>query len=143
MQECDLACTLLAGRCTLLEQASLSPLLDECVTHGNAIVLGGPFNSGILAGSSKFNYQDAPADIVAKVMAISAVCREYDVPLPGAALQFPMAHPAVVPCLPGGRDVAQLRQNAAWFEAPILPELCATLKARGLLDERAPVPEAP
>jgi D-threo-aldose 1-dehydrogenase len=143
MQECDLDCTLLAGRYTLLEQASLSPLLDECVTHGNAIVLGGPFNSGILAGSRKFNYQDAPADVVAKVQAIEAVCRDYDVPLPAAALQFPMAHPAVVSCLPGGRDVAQLRQNAAWFERPIPPSLWTTLKQRGLLDERAPVPEAP
>lgn len=143
MQECDLDCTLLAGRYTLLEQESLSPLLDECVTHGNAIVLGGPFNSGILAGSRKFNYQDAPPDVLAKVRAIDAVCHEYDVPLPAAALQFPMAHPAVASCLPGGRDVAQLRQNAAWFERAIPPALWVTLKQRGLLDERAPVPVAP
>jgi D-threo-aldose 1-dehydrogenase len=141
MQECKLDCSLLAGRYTLLEQTSLSPLLEACERQGNAIVLGGPFNSGILAGNRKFNYADAPADVIAKVEAIDAVCREFDVPLAAAALQFPMAHPAVASCIPGGRDVAQLRQNAAWFELPIPPELWRTLKQRGLLDERAPVDE--
>ncbi|MEO7495050.1 MAG: aldo/keto reductase [Massilia sp.] len=140
MQECALDCTLLAGRYTLLEQTSLFPLLDDCARHGNAIVIGGPFNSGILAGSKKFNYADAPADIVARVDAIDAVCRAFDVPLPAAALQFPMAHPAVVSCIPGGRDLGQLTQNAAWFEQPIPVALWHELKVRGLIDERAPVP---
>jgi D-threo-aldose 1-dehydrogenase len=141
MQECELDCTLLAGRYTLLEQASLTPFLEECERHGNAIVIGGPFNSGVLVGNGKFNYADAPADVIARVDAIAAVCREFDVPLPAAALQFPMAHPAVVSCIPGGRDVTQLRQNAAWFEQPIPAALWQTLKQRGLLDERAPVDE--
>jgi D-threo-aldose 1-dehydrogenase len=74
-----------------------------------------------------------------RVEAIAAVCREFDTPLPAAALQFPMAHPAVVSCIPGSHDVAQLRQNAAWFELPIPPGLWRELKLRGLLDERAPV----
>lgn len=140
MQEIDLDCTLLAGRYTLLEQTSLSPLLDACERSGNAIVIGGPFNSGILAGNRKFNYADAPAEIVQRVERLEAVCREFAVPLPAAALQFPMAHPAVVSCIPGGRDVAQLRQNAAWFELPIPAELWSTLKSLGLIDERAPLP---
>lgn len=140
MQEIDLDCTLLAGRYTLLEQASLSPLLDACERAGNAIVIGGPFNSGILAGNRKFNYMDAPAEIVRRVEQLEAVCREFSVPLPAAALQFPMAHPAVVSCIPGGRDVTQLRQNVAWFDMPIPAELWSTLKSRGLVDERAPVP---
>lgn len=139
MRECELDCTLLAGRYTLLEQAPLSPLLDACVRHGNAIIIGGPFNSGILAGNGKFNYADAPADVRARVATIKAVCREFDVPLAAAALQFPMAHPAVVSCIPGVHDAAQLRQNAAWFELPIPLQLWQTLKQRGLLDERAPV----
>jgi D-threo-aldose 1-dehydrogenase len=139
MLECELDCTLLAGRYTLLEQASLAPLLEACERNGNAIVIGGPFNSGVLAGNNKFNYADAPADVLARVDAIAAVCREFDVPLPAAALQFPMAHPAVVSCIPGARDMAQLRQNAAWFDLPIPPELWQALKQRGLLDERAPV----
>ncbi len=139
MQECDLDCTLLAGRYTLLEQGALSPLLEACARRGNAIVLGGPFNSGILAGSKKFNYADAAPAIVAKVAAIEAVCHEFSVPLPAAALQFPMAHPAVAACIPGARDVLQLIQQVAWFEHAIPAALWQTLKAKGLLDERAPV----
>ncbi|GJJ04412.1 oxidoreductase [Duganella rhizosphaerae] len=139
MQECGLDCTLLAGRYTLLEQASLSPLLDACARDGNAIVIGGPFNSGVLTGNGKFNYADAPAGVLARVAAIEAVCGEFGVPLPAAALQFPMAHPAVVSCIPGAHGVAQLRQNAAWFEQSIPPQLWQELKRRGLLDERAPV----
>jgi D-threo-aldose 1-dehydrogenase len=141
MQECELDCTLLAGRYTLLEQAALAPLLDACARHGNAVVIGGPFNSGVLAGNGKFNYADAPADVLERVKAIAATCREFGVPLPAAALQFPMAHPAVVSCIPGARDVAELRQNAAWFDTPIPPALWQALKRDGLLDERAPVDE--
>jgi D-threo-aldose 1-dehydrogenase len=141
MQECSLDCTLLAGRYTLLEQGALTPFLDDCQRLGNAIVIGGPFNSGVLAGARTFDYADAPANILARVEAIAAVCREFDTPLPAAALQFPMAHPAVVSCIPGPRDVAQLRQNAAWFDLHIPAALWQALKQRGLLDERAPVEE--
>jgi D-threo-aldose 1-dehydrogenase len=141
MQECELDCTLLAGRYTLLEQAALAPLLDACVRHGNGIVIGGPFNSGVLVGNGKFNYADAPAAVLERVDALGATCREFGVPLAAAALQFPMAHPAVVSCIPGARDVAELRQNAAWFEHPIPPALWQALKRNGLLDERAPVDE--
>lgn len=140
MQECDLDCTLLAGRYTLLEQATLFPLLGTCARNGNAIVIGGPFNSGVLAGNGKFNYADAPADILQRVSQLEQVCREFGVPLQAAALQFPMAHPAVVSCIPGGRDLEQLRQNADWFGLPLPPELWSTLQRQGLLDERAPVP---
>jgi D-threo-aldose 1-dehydrogenase len=141
MQECELDCTLLAGRYTLLEQAALTPLLDACERHGNGIVIGGPFNSGVLVGNGKFNYADAPAGVLERVNAIAATCREFGVPLPAAALQFPMAHPAVVSCIPGARDVDQLRQNAAWFDTAIPPALWQALKHDGLLDERAPVDE--
>jgi D-threo-aldose 1-dehydrogenase len=141
MQECELDCTLLAGRYTLLEQAALTPLLEACARHGNGIVIGGPFNSGVLVGNGKFNYADAPAAVLERVDAIAATCREFGVPLGAAALQFPMAHPAVVSCIPGASDVAQLRQNAAWFDTPIPPALWAALKRNGLLDERAPVDE--
>jgi D-threo-aldose 1-dehydrogenase len=141
MQEIDLDCTLLAGRYTLLEQTSLSPLLEACERAGNAIVIGGPFNSGVLAGNSKFNYMDAPEHILAHVARLDAVCREFGVPLQAAALQFPMAHPAVVCCIPGSHDVAQLRQNAAWFELPIPAAFWAALRAHDLIDARAPLPQ--
>ena len=139
MEECELDCTLLAGRYTLLEQDALSPFLDNCQQQGNAIVIGGPFNSGVLAGARTFNYADASPAVMRRVEALAAVCREFDTPLPAAALQFPMAHPAVVSCIPGPRDVEQLRQNAAWFDMPIPPALWQALKQRGLIDERAPV----
>jgi D-threo-aldose 1-dehydrogenase len=144
MEECDLDCTMLAGRYTLLEQHSLAPLLERCVARRHAIVVAGPFNSGILVGggaSRKFNYFDAPAPVLERVAALEAVCRSFDVPLAAAALQFPMAHPAVVSCVAGARNPDQLQQNVAWFEQKIPGELWTTLKARGLLDERAPVPE--
>lgn len=140
MAVCDLDCALLAGRYTLLEQASLAPLLDRCVERGVGIVIGGPFNSGILAGNRKFNYEDAPAAILARVEAIGAVCREAGVPMQAAALQFPMAHPAVVSCIPGAQSPAQLRQNAAWFAQAIPAGLWTTLAREGLIDPRAPVP---
>jgi D-threo-aldose 1-dehydrogenase len=140
MQECDLDCTLLAGRYTLLEQDALFPLLDACTRHGNAIVIGGPFNSGVLAGNGKFNYAAAPQEIMLRVERMRSVCAQFGVPLQAAALQFPMAHPAVAACIPGGRDVAQMRQNAAWFEQPIPADLWPALQHAGLLDARAPVP---
>jgi D-threo-aldose 1-dehydrogenase len=137
---CDLDCALLAGRYTLLEHAAALPLLDRCAARGVGIVIGGPFNSGILAGVRKFDYEEAPAAVVARVDAIAAVCRAFDVPLPAAALQFPMAHPAVVACIPGAQDAAQLRQNAAWFAQPIPAALWQALARDGLLDPGAPLP---
>jgi len=139
MQEIRLDCTLLAGRYTLLEQTSLA-LLDECARHGNAIVIGGPFNSGVLAGNNKFNYADAPSQVIERVAALKQVCNDFDVPLPAAALQFPMAHRTVVSCIPGAHNLNQLRQNIRWFEQAIPSELWQALRERGLIDASAPVP---
>jgi D-threo-aldose 1-dehydrogenase len=142
MEVCDIDCALLAGRYTLLEQAARMPLLDLCAERGVGIVIGGPFNSGVLAGSRKFNYEDAPKEVIARVDAIAAVCRDHGVPLQAAALQFPMAHPAVVSCVAGAHSPEQLRQNAAWF-AQALPEgLWQELVRNGLLDSGAPTPNA-
>ncbi|OBV39261.1 aldo/keto reductase [Janthinobacterium psychrotolerans] len=141
MAEFDLDCTLLAGRYTLLEQASLSPLLDLCAVRGNAVVIGGPFNSGVLAGNGKFNYADAPTEILERVARLDAICREFKVPLQAAALQFPLAHPAVASCIPGGQDLAQLKQNLDWFATMIPNALWTALQGAGLIDARAPVPK--
>jgi D-threo-aldose 1-dehydrogenase len=140
MQEAPIDCTLLAGRYTLLEQECLGPLLASCVEHGNSIVIGAPFNSGVLAGKQKFNYADVPPHVQSRVERLAAVCARYDVPLPAAALQFPMAHPAVVSCIPGGRNVEQLRQNARWFEQPIPREFWQALVDENLIDENSPLP---
>lgn len=142
IEACDIDCALLAGRYTLLEQAARKPLLDQCAERGIGIVIGGPFNSGILAGTRKFNYEDAPAPIIARVEAIEAVCREHSVPIQAAALQFPMAHPAVVCCVAGAHSPEQLRQNAAWFAQKLPDRLWQDLVRHRLVDRHAPTPRA-
>ncbi|HKT64577.1 MAG TPA: aldo/keto reductase [Burkholderia sp.] len=141
MQEADLDVILLAGRYTLLEQEALAPLLDRCARGDVRIVAGGVFNSGVLVGNGKFNYADAPADVVRKVARLADVCARFDVPLAAAALQFPLAHPAVVSCVVGARSIEQLHKNIAWLETPLPPELWTTLQHDGLIDASAPVPE--
>jgi len=144
LQQRDFDCFLLAGRYTLLEQDALDEFLPLCEARGAAVVVGGGFNSGILATGArpgaKYNYAPAPADVMQKVARIEAVCAAHDVPLPAAALQFVVAHPAVPAFIAGTRTVAQLRQNLAWFSHPIPPDFWAELKATGLLRPDAPTP---
>ncbi|MBC2837320.1 aldo/keto reductase [Paragemmobacter straminiformis] len=144
LKQRDFDCFLLAGRYTLLEQDSLNEFLPLCEKRGAAVLVGGGFNSGILATGAKpgakYNYAPAPAPIMDKVAKIEAVCAEYNVPLPAAALQFVVAHPAVPSFCAGTRTVAQLKQNLAWFSHPIPSAFWAALKSRGLLREDAPVP---
>jgi D-threo-aldose 1-dehydrogenase len=145
MADFDIDCALLAGRYTLLEQATLDDLLPACEAKGVSLLLGGAFNSGILArgvqGDLKFNYVAAPKEVIERVARLEAVCREYDVPLAAAALQFPYAHPAVATVLTGARSVEELRENVASFERPIPAELWTALRDKALLDPRAPVPK--
>ncbi|ACC75373.1 aldo/keto reductase [Paraburkholderia phymatum] len=141
MNEAGLDVILLAGRYTLLEQSALKPLLDVCSLAGTAIVVGGVFNSGVLAGNGMFNYADAPREVVEKVGRLTALCERFDVPLPAAALQFPFAHRAVVSCVVGARGVAQLQQNIAWLELAIPAQFWRALSDEGLIAADAPVPE--
>ncbi|WP_341892204.1 aldo/keto reductase [Variovorax sp. YR752] len=136
----DLDCVMLAGRYTLLEQESLSPFLDDCLQRGVAVLAAGPFNSGVLAGASSFDYGPVPGSVVRRVQGLQTVCAEFDVPLPAAALQFPLAHPAVVSCVAGAHDTQQLMQNIRWFETAIPADFWRALQARGLIDGRAPLP---
>jgi len=144
LQRRDFDCFLLAGRYTLLEQDSLDQFLPLCEERGAAVVVGGGFNSGILATGAtpgaKYNYAPAPDDIVEKVRRIELVCKEHDVPLAAAALQFVVAHPAVPCFMAGTRTVEQLEQNLAWFAHEIPGDFWSTLKEQGLLREDAPVP---
>ena len=141
----DIDCALLAGRYTLLEQATLNDLLPACEARGVSILLGGAFNSGILAqgveGDLKFNYGAAPPEVIERVARLEGVCRRHDVPLAAAALQFPRAHPAVATVLTGARSADELRENVASFERPIPAALWTALHDEGLLDPRAPVPK--
>ena len=144
LKQRDFDCFLLAGRYTLLEQDALDEFLPLCEARGAAVVVGGGFNSGILATGAKpgakYNYAPAPAEIMDRVAKIEAVCAGYGVPLAAAALQFVVAHPAVPAFCAGTRTVEQLDQNLAWFQHPIPAEFWAALKAKGLLREDAPVP---
>lgn len=140
----DFDCFLLAGRYTLLEQDALNSFLPLCEQRGAAVVVGGGFNSGILATGAKegakYNYAPAPAEIMEKVARIEQVCADHKVPLPAAALQFVVAHPAIPSFIAGTRTVAQLTQNLAWFDHEIPADFWAELKHQGLLREDAPTP---
>ncbi len=131
---------LLAGRYTLLEQVPLDTLFPECARRSVGIVAGGPYNSGILAGGSTYNYAQAPAEIVARARAIDSVCQAHGVPLAAAALQFILAHPLVVSVIPGGQTVRETTQNAAVLDEPIPSALWQELKDRKLLHPQAPTP---
>ncbi|MEX1181496.1 MAG: aldo/keto reductase [Cucumibacter sp.] len=130
---------LLAGRYTLLEQTALSPFLETCVKRKVSVICGGPFNSGILVGGTTWNYAKAPKRVVDKVRAIEAICTEFGVPLPAAALQFPIRHQAIATVLPGPRTPAEFDQIWAWWNTPIPDRLWSALRERGLLDPKAPI----
>jgi D-threo-aldose 1-dehydrogenase len=132
---------LLAGRYTLLEHEPLEKLFPQCARQGAGIVIGGPYNSGILAGLSTWNYAEAPDDVVARVRAIDAVCQAHDVPLVRAALHFVAAHPLVVSVIPGGQNVHETEQNAVLLEEEVPAALWADLKVKKLIPEQAPTPD--
>lgn len=132
---------LLAGRYTLLEQSPLDDLFPACERAGTDIVIGGPFNSGVLAGGDTFDYGGIPEHIAGRVRAIRAVCESHSVELPAAALAFCRAHPLVKSTIPGPRSPRELAQIAGWWRAPIPQQFWADLKAEKLLRDDAPTPE--
>jgi D-threo-aldose 1-dehydrogenase len=136
---------LLAGRYTLLEQEALRSFLPLCAERGIGIVLGGPYNSGILATGPKpgayYNYDPAPKHILDRVRRIEAVCKAHKVKLPEAALRFPLMHPCVVSVIPGAVSPREVALNVKTLGARIPKSLWKDLKAQGLLDAAAPVPK--
>jgi D-threo-aldose 1-dehydrogenase len=131
---------LLAGRYTLLEQAPLDDLIPQCVERGTSLIIGGPLNSGILAGRDTWNYEPAPPEIIERVDRIEAVCQAHNVPMAAAALQFPLAHPVVASVIPGPRSAAEFSENLPLFSLKIPPGLWSDLRAEHLLHPDAPVP---
>jgi D-threo-aldose 1-dehydrogenase len=129
---------------TLLDQAPLDDALPRCVDRGIGIVIGSPYASGILATGAiegaKYNYAPATPEILAKTWKIQAVCERHGVPLPAAALQFPLGHPAVAAVIPGAVTPEEAVRNAATLRVEIPAGLWAELKAEGLLRPAAPVP---
>lgn len=141
MAETHIDVAMLAGRYTLLEQHSLG-FMNDCVKAGTAIVIAGAFNSGILAGNRKFNYTDAPADLLKRVEALQKLCDDMGVSMQAAALQFPLAHPATVTVVSGARNGGQISSNVDWLEESIADEFWHALKAQALIDPDAPLPSA-
>lgn len=143
--EFDIDCCLLAGRYTLLNQQPLATFFPECARRNIAVIGAGVFNSGVLAGGSRaanktYDYQSAPADVIAKVAAIERVCDSYGVALPQAAVQFAYAHPAVSCLVLGAKDVSEVTQNVAAMTAPIPAAFWETLREQGLVAADAPLP---
>lgn len=137
---------LLAGRYTLLEQAPLDTLFPQCLAQGVRVIVGGPYNSGILvrgAADGRYNYGDAPAAIVERVRRMEAIAAAHGVPLAAAALQFPLAHPAVASVIPGLRDAGEVRQTLDWFHHAIPAAFWAALRSEDLLRPDAPLPQEP
>jgi D-threo-aldose 1-dehydrogenase len=137
---------LLAGRYTLLEQGALDSLFPACAAAGASVVIGGPYNSGILAsgvggaGPFHYDYGPAPDAVVAKARAIEAVAARHAVRLPAAALQFVAAHPGVASVIPGIDSVARVAETVALYRAPIPADFWTELRHLGLLRGDAPVP---
>jgi D-threo-aldose 1-dehydrogenase len=140
----DFDCFLLAGRYTLLEQGALDTLLPLCAERDIALLIGGPYNTGILATGATpgayYNYAPAPPEVMERVRRIEAICARHRVRLPSAALQFPLGHPNVATLIPGARSPEEIAQNRAIFEVDIPADFWASLKLAGLLREDAPVP---
>ena len=142
-REGDFDCFLLAGRYTLLDQSSLAELMPVCLEKNVSLVLGGPYNSGILASDlgpgATYDYESAPVEIIERARRIKAVCDRYVVPLKAAALQFGLMHPAVAATIPGPRSVSEVEENFRMAGHPISGDLWAELKHEGLIDPQSPV----
>ena len=134
---------LLAGRYTLLEQEALNSFLPLAQSRGIGIIIGGPYNSGILATGPRegafYNYDPAPQDILDKVTRIQAVCQAHGVRLVDAAFKFPLLHPCTVSVIPGGQGLEEMDSNVTAASADIPADLWAELKAEGLMRQEAPV----
>ena len=129
---------------TLLDQAPLDDALPRCVDRGIGIVIGSPYASGILATGAiegaRYNYAPATPEILEKTRKIQAVCEHHGVPLPAAALQFPLGHPAVAAVIPSAVTPEEAVRNAATMRVEVPAGLWTELKAEGLLQREAPVP---
>lgn len=144
----DFDAFLLAGRYTLLEQHGLDDLFPVCREKGISLVVGGVFNSGVLATgaadpTATYNYAKADPQALERVRRLDQICAGYGVPLPAAALQYPLGDPVVAAVIPGMRAVPEVDGNVAHITQPIPSQLWEDLRAEGLVDARAAVPTRP
>ena len=140
----DFDCFLLAGRYTLLDQIALKELLPLCRQKNISIIIGGAYNSGILATGAiegaHYDYAPAPPEIMEKTRKIETVCARFNIPMKAAALQFPFGHPTVVSNIPGVKTKDRFEENLSLFAHPVPAEFWAALKEENLIVAEAPVP---
>jgi D-threo-aldose 1-dehydrogenase len=142
-REGDFDVFLLAGRYTLLDHSALPELLPLCVERGVSIVVGGLMNSGLLADprpGATFNYRAAPPDVLERAQRLRTVCERHGVALRAAAIQFPLAHPAVKAIVAGVRTVPHLDDYPRFMAQPLPPDLWTELREEGLIPPEAPIP---
>jgi D-threo-aldose 1-dehydrogenase len=136
-EACDFDCFLLAGRYSLLDQTAAASLLPLCERRGIGIILGGPYNSGILATGpipgAMYDYAPAAPEILERTHAIAAICARHGIPLRAAALQFPLSHPTIATIIPGARDVAEVEENLALITQTIPDALWQELRQAGFI----------
>jgi D-threo-aldose 1-dehydrogenase len=141
--EADVDCFLLAGRYTLLDQTALHELLPVCLERNIAVIAGGVYNSGILAGprpGSTFDYLPAPSELIMRADRLNVACARHSVPLKAAAIQFPMGHPGVAAVLIGCRSTGEVDENIRMFRHEIPVDLWKDLRQERLIPEGAPIP---
>ncbi|WP_229070704.1 aldo/keto reductase [Actinoplanes sp. DH11] len=143
IRDTDIDAVLLAGRYTLLDQSGHAEVLSLAAERRVGVVIGGVFNSGLLADprpGATFDYATAPDGLMTRSLDLKAVCERYGVPLRAAALRFPYGHPAVASVLLGARSAAEVRDAATLLQRPVPDELWAELRERGLLAPAVPTP---
>ena len=139
-------CFLLAGRYTLLEQNAIESFLPKCMSTGSTVIVGGAYNSGILATGTRhqatplYDYAPAPEEMIKRTGDIEDICEKYNVNLAAAALQFPMAHPAVSSVIPGLSSPRRIAQTIDLYNEKIHPDFWSELKTNRLIREASPTP---
>ena len=138
----DFDCFLLAGRYTLLDHSAMYSLMPKCLEKNISIILGGPYNSGILASDFKsestYFYEPSPTKVTEKARLIKKVCDKYEVPLKAASLQFGLNHPSVVSTIPGPSNPNELKENLKMVNIAINNDLWKELKDKKLIDIECP-----
>ncbi len=145
LEATEIDCLLLAGRYTLLDQSAQTELLPRCVARSVGVILGGPYNSGILAtgtiAGARYNYAAATPEIIDRVKHLETICETHDVPMQAAALQFPLRHPAVSTVIAGAAAPREVSENVEFMNVPIPSTFWDHLRSEGFIE--AHVPEIP
>ncbi|TGB06386.1 aldo/keto reductase [Streptomyces sp. MZ04] len=143
LRDTDIDAVLCAGRYTLLDQSALTDLLPAAHKHGTSVVIGGVFNSGLLADprpGATYDYTAAPRDLLDRARRLKATAERHGTTLRAAALAFPLAHPSVAGVLVGTRSAYEVRDAAEQFAREVPDDFWREVRAEGLLPADVPVP---